>query len=47
MRMSEEQFDEVIATNLKSVFNTTKGALKNVFESEEKVQLLMLDQLLV
>ncbi len=26
MRMSEEQFDDVVATNLKSVFNTTKAA---------------------
>ncbi len=28
MRMSEEQWDEVINTNLKSVFNLTKAALK-------------------
>jgi 3-oxoacyl-[acyl-carrier protein] reductase len=28
LRMSEEQWDEVINTNLKSVFNLTKGVLK-------------------
>ena len=35
MRMSEEQFDEVIATNLKSVFNTTKGALRTFLKSRK------------
>lgn len=29
MRMSEEQWDEVMATNLKSAFNLTKASLKN------------------
>ena len=35
MRMSEEQFDEVIATNLKSVFNTTKGALRTFLKAKK------------
>ena len=35
MRMSEEQFDEVIATNLKSVFNTTKGALRTFLKARK------------
>lgn len=33
MRMTEEQFDSVIATNLKSVFNTTKCALRTFLKN--------------
>ncbi|MGB0167151.1 MAG: 3-oxoacyl-[acyl-carrier-protein] reductase [Luteibaculum sp.] len=32
MRMTEEQFDEVVATNLKSVFNTTKAAQRTLLK---------------
>ena len=32
MRMSEEQFDDVVATNLKSVFNTTKAAQRTLLK---------------
>lgn len=35
MRMSEEQFDEVIATNLKSVFNTTKSVLRTFLKARK------------
>ena len=30
--MSEEQFDDVVATNLKSVFNTTKAAQRTLLK---------------
>ena len=33
MRMSEEQFDEVVNTNLKSVFNLTKTVLKTMLKA--------------
>jgi len=33
MRMSEEQFDSVIHTNLKSVFNLTKAAIKPMLKN--------------
>jgi len=32
MRMSEEQFDEVMKTNLKSVFNVTKASLRQLLK---------------
>ncbi len=32
MRMTEEQFDDVVATNLKSVFNTTKAAQRTLLK---------------
>lgn len=32
MRMTEEQFDEVITTNLKSVFNMTKAVQRNMLK---------------
>lgn len=35
MRMSEEQFDEVIRTNLKSVFNVTKACIKPMLKQKE------------
>ena len=35
MRMSEDDFDKVIAVNLKSVFNITKSALKNFLKSRK------------
>lgn len=34
MRMSEEQFDDVINTNLKSVFNTTKASLRHFLKQK-------------
>ena len=34
MRMSEEQWDAVINTNLKSVFNLTKGATKHMMRAK-------------
>ncbi|MEZ4936392.1 MAG: 3-oxoacyl-[acyl-carrier-protein] reductase [Crocinitomicaceae bacterium] len=34
MRMSEEQFDEVINTNLKSAFNLTKAVLKTMLKAK-------------
>lgn len=34
MRMSEEQWDEVMETNLKSTFNLTKGFLKNFLKEK-------------
>ncbi|GAB3165274.1 3-oxoacyl-[acyl-carrier-protein] reductase [Telluribacter humicola] len=34
MRMSEEQWDTVINTNLKSVFNLTKGAIKPMMRAK-------------
>jgi 3-oxoacyl-[acyl-carrier protein] reductase len=34
MRMTEEQFDEVIRTNLKSVFNLTKAAIKPMLRNK-------------
>jgi 3-oxoacyl-[acyl-carrier protein] reductase len=34
MRMSEEQWDEVISTNLKSTFNITKAFLKNFLKNK-------------
>jgi 3-oxoacyl-[acyl-carrier protein] reductase len=34
MRMSEEQFDEVIRTNLKSVFNVTKACIKPMLKQK-------------
>lgn len=34
MRMTEEQFDEVINTNLKSVFNTTKASLRHFLKQK-------------
>jgi len=33
MRMSEEQWDEVIHTNLKSVFNLTKAAMRTMLKA--------------
>ncbi len=33
MRMSEEQWDEVIRTNLKSVFNLTKAAMRTMLKA--------------
>lgn len=33
MRMTEEQFDEVVNTNLKSVFNLTKGVLRTMLKA--------------
>lgn len=33
MRMSEEQWDEVIQTNLKSVFNLTKAAMRTMLKA--------------
>jgi 3-oxoacyl-[acyl-carrier protein] reductase len=33
MRMSEEQWDEVMRTNLKSVFNLTKAAMKTMLKA--------------
>jgi 3-oxoacyl-[acyl-carrier protein] reductase len=33
MRMSEEQWDEVIQTNLKSVFNLTKASMKTMLKA--------------
>lgn len=33
MRMTEEQFDEVIQTNLKSVFNLTKAVLRTMLKA--------------
>jgi len=35
LRMSEEQWDEVITTNLKSVFNVTKAALRPLLKARE------------
>lgn len=35
MRMSEEQFDEVIRTNLKSVFNVTKACIKPMLKQKQ------------
>lgn len=35
MRMSEEQFDEVIRTNLKSVFNVTKACIKPMLKQRQ------------
>lgn len=35
MRMSEEQFDEVIRTNLKSVFNITKACIKPMLKQKQ------------
>ena len=35
MRMSEDDFDKVIAVNLKSVFNITKSALKNFLKARK------------
>lgn len=35
MRMSEEQFDDVVATNLKSVFNTTKAAQRTLLKQRK------------
>lgn len=35
LRMSEEQWDEVIQTNLKSVFNLTKHALKPMLKNKK------------
>ncbi|MBI35798.1 MAG: 3-oxoacyl-[acyl-carrier-protein] reductase [Flavobacteriales bacterium] len=35
MRMSEEDFDKVISVNLKSVFNTTKSALRGFLKSRK------------
>jgi 3-oxoacyl-[acyl-carrier protein] reductase len=35
MRMSEQQWDEVINTNLKSVFNLTKAALKPMMKEKK------------
>lgn len=35
MRMSEEDFDQVIAVNLKSVFNTTKSALRGLLKARK------------
>lgn len=35
MRMSEDDFDQVIAVNLKSVFNITKSALKNFLKARK------------
>ena len=35
MRMSEDDFDKVIAVNLKSVFNITKSSLKNFLKSRK------------
>lgn len=35
MRMSEEQFDAVIKTNLKSVFNMTKAAVKPMMKQKK------------
>lgn len=35
MRMSEEDFDKVIAVNLKSVFNTTKSALRGLLKARK------------
>jgi 3-oxoacyl-[acyl-carrier protein] reductase len=37
MRMSEENFDEVIEVNLKSVFNTTKAASKVMMKNRKGV----------
>ena len=37
MRMSEENFDEVIEVNLKSVFNTTKAASKIMMKNRKGV----------
>jgi 3-oxoacyl-[acyl-carrier protein] reductase len=34
MRMTEEQFDEVIGTNLKSVFNLTKSVLRTMLKAK-------------
>lgn len=34
MRMTEEQFDDVIRTNLKSVFNLTKAAIKPMLRNK-------------
>lgn len=34
MRMSEEQFDEVVRVNLKSVFNLTKAAIKPMLRNK-------------
>lgn len=35
MRMTEEQFDEVVNTNLKSVFNLTKGTLRTMLKARK------------
>ncbi|MFT6716313.1 MAG: 3-oxoacyl-[acyl-carrier protein] reductase [Saprospiraceae bacterium] len=35
MRMSEEQFDEVVNTNLKSVFNLTKTVLRTMLKARK------------
>lgn len=35
MRMSEEQWDEVIATNLKSAFNLTKAVIKPMLKAKK------------
>lgn len=35
MRMSEEQFDEVIRVNLKSVFNMTKASIKTFLNNKQ------------
>ncbi len=35
MRMSEEQFDQVIAVNLKSVYNLTKAACRTLMKQKE------------
>ena len=34
MRMSEENFDDVIATNLKSIFNMTKAVLRTMLKNK-------------
>lgn len=35
MRMNEEQFDNVVNTNLKSVFNLTKGVLRTMLKARK------------
>ncbi len=35
MRMTEEQFDNVVNTNLKSVFNLTKGVLRTMLKARK------------
>ena len=37
MRMTEEQWDSVIAVNLKSVFNLTKAVLQTMLKQEKRI----------
>lgn len=46
MRMSEEQWDEVMTVNLKSAFNLTKAVLRPMLKARSKVLLIYNDAFL-